>query len=86
MTTDDRYVTVAITRRSIVAVAVALAVASAAVFAYVGIHELSYAGSHPHAYGPAKVVAAASGAGALLSAAVALVAFAVLSVPGGRVN
>ena len=74
MRTDDRYVTFTITRRSLMAVAATCAFISAVVFVYVLIHELDYAGAHPHAYGPANIIAAAAGAGALLSIAVALVA------------
>ncbi len=86
MTSDDRYVTVAVTRRSIVVVALTLAAISAVLFAYVAIHELSYAGSHPYAYGPAKVIATGAGAGALLSVAVALIALAVIGERAGRTD
>jgi hypothetical protein len=54
---------------------IALAVVAAVVFAGVGIHEFGYASDHPYAFGPAKVIAWAAGAGALLSVAVALLAF-----------
>lgn len=47
---------------------------AAIVFIGVAITEISYAGAHPFAYGPAKVIAWGAGAGALLSAAVALLA------------
>jgi hypothetical protein len=43
--------------------AVALAMVGAAVLAGVAVHELSYASSHPFAYGPAKVMAVGAGAG-----------------------
>jgi hypothetical protein len=56
---------------------VALAAVAAVVFAGVAVHELNYAADHPFAYGPAKVIAWASGAGALLSVAVAMLAFSV---------
>jgi hypothetical protein len=56
----------------------AVAVIAAVVFAGVGIHELSYASDHPHAYGPAKVIAWGACAGALLALAVAGLAFALL--------
>jgi hypothetical protein len=56
---------------------IALAVIAAVVFAGVAIHELNYASGHPHAYGPAKVIAWGGGAGAVLSIAVALLAYAV---------
>ena len=49
----------------------AIGVLAALVFAGVGVHELSYASDHPHAYGPAKVIAWGAGAGALLALAVA---------------
>jgi hypothetical protein len=37
----------------------------------VAITEINYASAHPFAYGPAKVIAWAAGAGALVSVAVA---------------
>jgi hypothetical protein len=46
------------------------------VFIGVAVHELDYASAHPYPYGPAKVIAWGAGAGALLSASVALIAFA----------
>lgn len=51
---------------------IALAGATFLVFAGVAIHELEYASDHPHAYGPAKVIAWGAGAGAVLSVAVGL--------------
>jgi hypothetical protein len=74
MRRDDRYVAFTITRSSLMAAAATFAFISAVVFVYVLVHELGYAGAHPHAYGPANIIAAAAGAGALLSIAVALVA------------
>lgn len=56
----------------------ALAAVAAVVFIGVAIHELNYASGHPYAYGPAKVIAWASGAGAALSAAVGLVGLALV--------
>ncbi len=56
----------------------AVAVVAALVFLGVGIHELSYAGDHPYAYGPAKVIAWGAGAGALLGLAVAGLAIGLL--------
>jgi hypothetical protein len=53
----------------------ALGVVAAVVFIGVGIHELDYAGAHPFAYGPAKVIAWAAGAGAVLSVAVAVIGY-----------
>jgi hypothetical protein len=53
---------------------VALAAVAAVIFVGVTIEELSYASSHPYAYGPAKVIAWGASAGALLSVAVALLA------------
>lgn len=58
--------------------AVGAAVVACLVFLGVGIHELTYASDHPHAYGPAKVIAWGSGGGALLSVAVGLIAVALL--------
>lgn len=43
------------------------------VFAGVAFTEIEYVSDHPHAY-PAKVIAYASGAGAILAVAVALLA------------
>ena len=63
-------------RGAIGGAAIALAVLAAVVFAGVGIHELSYASDHPHAYGPAKVIAWGAGAGVLLSVAVGLLTYA----------
>jgi hypothetical protein len=50
----------------------ALGLVALLVFAGVAIHELQYASDHPFRYGPAKVIASAAGAGALVSASVAL--------------
>lgn len=57
------------------------AILAALVFAGAGIHELNYASDHPHAYGPAMVIAWMAGAGALLSLAVAGLAYS-LKRPG----
>jgi len=59
--------------------ALALAVVATVVLVGVAVHELQYAADHPHAYGPAKVIAWAAAAGALLSIAVGL-----LAVESGR--
>jgi hypothetical protein len=64
------------TRGAACAVAVTLALVAAAVFVGVGVHELNYASVHPYAYGPAKVIAWAAGAGALTCVALAFLAFA----------
>jgi hypothetical protein len=56
----------------------AVGLLAALVFAGVGVHELSYASDHPHAYGPAKVIAWGAGAGALLAFAVAGLAWSLL--------
>ncbi len=53
------------------------------IFAGTGLNELSYVSDHPHAYGPAKVIAWACGAGLLVSIAVAGIARDVAS-RGGR--
>ncbi len=60
----------------------ALALVAGVAFAGVAVHELSYASDHPHAYGPAKVIAWAGGAGAVLSLAVGLIGFAFTRSPG----
>jgi hypothetical protein len=54
---------------------VAAGIVSAAVFIGVAVTEINYVSGHPYAYGPAKVIAWGAGAGALLSAALALLAF-----------
>jgi hypothetical protein len=56
----------------------ALAAVAAVVFIGVTIHELNYASGHPYAYGPAKVIAWASAAGAALSTAVGLLGWTLL--------
>jgi hypothetical protein len=50
-------------------------------FVIEAIHELNYASAHPYAYGPAKVIALASGAGALLSLTFRLTIFFLLPIP-----
>lgn len=60
----------------------ALGLVALVVFAGIAIHELMYASSHPFRYGPAKVIASAAGAGALLSGAVALCGVALTRRPG----
>lgn len=54
-----------------------LIVLALTMFAGEAIHELHYASDHPGAYGPAKVIALACSAGAVLSlaAGIALLAF-----------
>ena len=54
-----------------------LSAIAAAVFAYVAVHELTYAADHPYAYGPAKVIAWGGGAGVALALAVGLVGYAI---------
>ena len=55
-------------------VAGALAVIALVIFVGVALTEIDYVDDHPYRYGPAKVIAWAAGAGALLSAAVGLLA------------
>lgn len=62
---------------------IALALVAAVGFVGIAVHEFSYAGDHPYAYGPAKVVAWGGCAGAVLCAAVALVGYA-LTRPADR--
>jgi hypothetical protein len=57
---------------------IAFAVLAAIIFVGVAVHELSYASGHPYAYGPAKVIAWAGAAGALLALAVTGLAVALL--------
>ncbi|HEY8083314.1 MAG TPA: hypothetical protein VIE64_07140 [Solirubrobacterales bacterium] len=59
-------------------VVIALASTAALVFVGVGLTELNYVSGHPYAYGPAKVIAWASGGGILLSIAVGLLAYVTL--------
>lgn len=66
---------VAVNRSTARGAVIALAALSCLVFVIVAVHELSYASDHPFAYGPAKVIAWAAGAGALLAAAVAVLAW-----------
>ena len=54
----------------------ALASVACIVFVVVVIEEVTYASNHPYAYGPAKIIAWGAGAGALLSIAVGLLAYA----------
>jgi hypothetical protein len=61
-------------RSSVSGIVAALCTAAAVIFAGVGATELSYVSDHPYAYGPAKVIAWAAGAGVLLSAAVGVLA------------
>lgn len=62
------------TRRQMLGAVVIASGLAAVVFVGVAITELSYVGSHPYRYGPAKVIAWAGAAGALLAIAVALLA------------
>ena len=64
-------------RSVLIGAALAMAAVAAVIFIAVAGHELSYASHHPYAYGLAKVIAWAAGAGALLSAAVGALGFAV---------
>lgn len=59
-------------------VVVACALVAAVVFGGVAVHELGYASDHPHAYGPAKVIAWTACAGGLLALAVALAGWALI--------
>ena len=65
------------TRDTLSNAVIALTAAAALVFLGVGLHELNYASDHPHAYGPAKVIAWGAFAGAMLSVAVGLLAYSV---------
>lgn len=56
---------------------IALAVVACITFMGVAINEWVYASDHPYEYGPAKVIATGAVAGAVLSAAVGLLALAV---------
>jgi len=69
------------TRDSALGAAVALSAVACLVFVGVAVHELSYASDHPHAYGPAKVIATAAGAGAALSVAVGMIGYALRGGP-----
>lgn len=57
---------------------VTLCVAACVIFVGVLVTEINYVNDHPFRYGPAKVIAWAAGAGALLSAAVGIHAIASL--------
>lgn len=56
-------------------VVICMSVAAALIFLGVMKTELDYVSAHPFAYGPAKVIAWGAGAGALISAAVGLLAW-----------
>jgi hypothetical protein len=66
------------TPSSLLGAIVALALVAAVMFVGVAVHEIAYASNHPYQYGPAHVIAWGAGAGALLSASVSLLAFAVM--------
>lgn len=53
---------------------VAAAVVAAVIFAGAGLHELNYVADHPHAYGPAQVIAWVCGAGLIVAAAAGVLA------------
>jgi hypothetical protein len=54
-------------RSAVRAAVLVLIVLAFTVFAGEGVHELHYANAHPGAYGPAKIIALACGAGAVLA-------------------
>jgi nucleoside phosphorylase len=56
----------------------ALAAVAAVVFMGVAVHELGYASDHPHAFGPAHVIAWGAGGGVVLALAVMLLAWALM--------
>ena len=62
--------------KTIAGAVIALSVVAAIVFIGVLVTEVDYVNDHPYRYGPAKVIAWGAGAGALLSAAVGLLAYA----------
>ena len=51
-----------------------VAIVASIIFAGAGLNELTYVSNHPYAYGPAKVIAWACGAGLLVSIAAAGIA------------
>ncbi len=57
---------------TISAAVIALSLAALVTFVGVAITEFTYAAEHPHAYGPARVIAWGGVGGALVSAAVSL--------------
>jgi hypothetical protein len=65
-------------RTAALGISLALAVVAMVTLTGVAFHELSYAGAHPYAYGPAKVIALAAAGAALLSLSVAVLAGALL--------
>jgi len=64
--------------RSVSLAVIALSTVAFLIFAGVAITEISYVGSHPYAYGPAKVIAWAAGGGAILSVVGALLGITLL--------
>jgi hypothetical protein len=69
-------------RGQLIGAAIALAAVAGLAFTGVAVTELQYASEHPFRYGPAKVIATAAGAGAVLSAAV--IALCVAIARAGR--
>jgi len=61
---------------TLIGAVIALASVACIIFIVVVIEEATYASNHPYAYGPAKIIAWGAGAGALLSVAVGLLAYA----------
>jgi uncharacterized integral membrane protein len=56
-------------------IAIVLAVVAAFFFLNVANTEFSYASDHPHAFGPAKVIASGAVGGVILAVAVAVLAW-----------
>ncbi len=66
------------TRGRLLTVAGVLAGLAFVLFVGVAIHEFDYASGHAYAYGPAKVIAWAAIAGAMLAAALGLLILAIV--------
>lgn len=62
-------------RETVRVIVICMSVVAAVIFLGVMKTELDYVSAHPFAYGPAKVIAWGAGAGALISAAVGLLAW-----------
>ncbi|HMM49794.1 MAG TPA: hypothetical protein PKE32_09335 [Miltoncostaeaceae bacterium] len=71
-------------RSALLGAVIALAAVACLLFFSVMVQELNYAADHPFRYGPAKIIATAGGAGALLALAVAVLAWVLLRAERDR--
>jgi hypothetical protein len=71
-------------RATVLAGVLALIVLALTILAGEGIHELHYADAHPGGYGPAKVIALACGAGAVLALATGITVLTFTPLSGAQ--